>query len=53
MSDPLRNFLDKTKPNFQKDGAWSKYFPLFDVFENLFYSSLKKNLWNYSCKRWF
>jgi len=42
MSDPLRNFLDKTKPNFQKDGAWSKYFPLFDVFENLFYSSSRK-----------
>ena len=42
MSDPLRNFFDKTKPNFQKDGAWSKYFPLFDVFENLFYSSSRK-----------
>ena len=42
MSDPLRNFLDKTKPNFQKEGAWSKYFPLFDVFENLFYSSSRK-----------
>jgi hypothetical protein len=33
MSDPLRNFLDKTKPNFQKEGAWSKYFPLFDVLD--------------------
>ena len=42
MSDPLRNFFDKLKPSFQGSGKLAKYFPLFDVFENLFYSSDRK-----------
>ena len=44
MSDPLRNFLDKTKPNFQKEGAWSKYFPLFDVLKIYFIHPQEKPL---------
>ena len=42
MSDPLRNLFDKVKPTFQGSGKLAKYFPLFDVFENLFYSSDRK-----------
>ena len=42
MKDPLRNFLDKIKPSFQGKGGLSYYFPIFDVIENLFYSSDKK-----------
>ena len=36
---PLRKLLDNLKPNFTNGGALEKYFPLYDVFENLFYSS--------------
>ena len=39
---PLRSLLDKIKPNFSKGGSLQKWFPLFDVFENLFYSSDKR-----------
>ena len=42
MKDPLRNFLDKIKPTFQGKGGVSYYFPIFDVIENLFYSSDKR-----------
>ena len=35
----LRKFFDNLKPSFMEGGKFSKYFPLFDVFENLFYSS--------------
>jgi Na+-transporting NADH:ubiquinone oxidoreductase subunit B len=42
LSDPLRNLFDKVKPSFQGSGKFAKYFPLFDVFENLFYSSDRK-----------
>ena len=42
MNDPLRNFLDKIKPSFQGKGGLSYYFPIFDVIENLFYSSDKR-----------
>ena len=42
MSDPLRNLFDRLKPSFQGSGKLAKYFPLFDVFENLFYSSDRK-----------
>ena len=35
----LRKFFDNLKPSFTEGGKFSKYFPLFDVFENLFYSS--------------
>ena len=36
---PLRNALDRLKPNFGKDGAFHKFFPVFDVIENFLYSS--------------
>ena len=39
---PLRNFLDKVKPNFSKGAPLEKWFPIFDVFKNLFYSSDKR-----------
>ena len=39
---PLRNFLDNLKPKFKKGGTLEKWFPLFDVFENLFYSTDKR-----------
>ena len=42
MADPLRNLIDKIKPSFEGSGKLSKYFPIFDVFENLFYSSDRK-----------
>ena len=36
---PLRNLLDKLKPNFGPKGAYIKFFPVFDVIENFLYSS--------------
>ena len=39
---PLRNFLDNVKPKFSKGAPLEKWFPIFDVFENLFYSSDKR-----------
>ena len=42
MSDPLRNLFDRLSHLFQGSGKLAKYFPLFDVFENLFYSSDRK-----------
>ena len=42
MSDPLRNLFDKSKPLFEGKGRFARFFPLFDVFENLFYSSERK-----------
>ncbi len=39
---PLRNFLDNLKAKFKKGGTLEKWFPLFDVFENLFYSTDKR-----------
>ena len=42
MSDPLRNLFDKSKPLFEGKGKFARFFPLFDVFENLFYSSERK-----------
>ena len=42
MSDPLRNLFDKSKPLFECKGRFARFFPLFDVFENLFYSSERK-----------
>ena len=38
----LRNFINNIKPNFIADGKYSKWFPLFDAFENFFYSSSGK-----------
>ena len=35
MSDPLRNLFDKSKPLFEGKGRFARFFPLFDVFENL------------------
>ena len=42
MSDPLRDLFDKSKPSFEGKGRFARFFPLFDVFENLFYSSDRK-----------
>ncbi|MBV06640.1 MAG: NADH:ubiquinone reductase (Na(+)-transporting) subunit B [Gammaproteobacteria bacterium] len=39
---PLRKLLDNLKPKFTKGGSLEKYFPIYDVFENLFYSSDKR-----------
>ena len=39
---PLRKILDNLKPKFTNGGTLEKYFPLYDVFENLFYSSDKR-----------
>ena len=38
----LRNYFDNIKPNFIEDGKYSKWFPLFDALENLFFSYNKK-----------
>ena len=34
----LRNYLNNVKPSFVGEGKYSKWFPLFDAFENLFFS---------------
>ena len=39
---PLRKFLDGLKPRFISGGSLEKYFPIYDVVENLFYSSDKR-----------
>ena len=39
---PLRKYLDSLKPKFTSGGSLEKYFPIYDVFENLFYSSDKR-----------
>ena len=39
---PLRKYLDNLKPKFTTGGTLEKYFPLYDVVENLFYSSDKR-----------
>ena len=39
---PLRKFLDGLKPSFTTGGSLEKYFPIYDVVENLFYSSDKR-----------
>ncbi len=39
---PLRKFFDNIKPKFMSGGSLEKYFPIYDVFENLFYSSDKR-----------
>ena len=38
----LRNYLNNVKPSFVGDGRYSKWFPLFDAIENLFFSYSKK-----------
>ena len=38
----IRNFFDNQKPNFSAGGKREKYFPLYDVFENLFFLSKNK-----------
>ena len=35
----LRNLFDDAKPSFSKGGTAEKYFPIFDIFENLFFLS--------------
>ena len=39
---PLRKILDNVKPKFTTGGSLEKYYPLYDVIENLFYSSDKR-----------
>ena len=34
----LRNLFDDAKPSFSKGGTAEKYFPIYDIFENLFFS---------------
>ena len=38
----LRDYINKMKPSFVGEGKYSKWFPLFDAFENFFYSSSGK-----------
>lgn len=38
----LRDIINKMKPSFVGEGKYSKWFPLFDAFENFFYSSSGK-----------
>ena len=38
----LRSYINNVKPNFIDDGKYSKWFPLFDALENLFFSYSKK-----------
>ena len=38
----LRNYLNNVKPSFVGEGKYSKWFPLFDAIENLFFSYTKK-----------
>ncbi len=39
---PLRSLFDKLKPTFSNGGSLEKYYPIFEVIENLFYSSDKR-----------
>ena len=39
---PLRKILDNVKPKFTSGGSLEKYYPIYDVIENLFYSSDKR-----------
>ena len=39
---PLRKILDNIKPKFANGGSLEKYYPIYDVIENLFYSSDKR-----------
>ena len=34
----LRSYIDNVKPNFIGEGKYSKWFPLFDAIENLFFT---------------
>ena len=38
----LRDYLNNVKPNFVGGGKYTKWFPLFDALENLFFSYGKK-----------
>ena len=38
----LRNYIDDVKPNFVGEGKYAKWFPLFDAFENLVFSTQTK-----------
>ncbi|MBK85588.1 MAG: NADH:ubiquinone reductase (Na(+)-transporting) subunit B [Flavobacteriaceae bacterium] len=38
----LRNLFDDAKPAFSKGGSAEKYFPIYDIFENLFFLSKNK-----------
>ena len=38
----LRSYINNAKPSFVGDGKYSKWFPLFDAVENLFFSTQTK-----------
>ena len=38
----LRNYINSVKPSFVGEGKYSKWFPLFDAVENLFFSTQTK-----------
>ena len=38
----LRNYINSVKPSFIGEGKYSKWFPLFDAVENLFFSTQTK-----------
>ena len=38
----LRNLFDDVKPSFSKGGTAERYFPIYDIFENLFFSQETK-----------
>ena len=38
----LRSYINNVKPNFVGEGKYSKWFPLFDAIENLFFSTQTK-----------
>ena len=38
----LRSYINNVKPSFVGDGKYSKWFPLFDAVENLFFSTQTK-----------
>ena len=38
----LRSYIDNVKPNFIGEGKYSKWFPLFDAIENLFFTTKSK-----------
>ena len=38
----LRSYINNAKPNFVGEGKYSKWFPLFDAVENLFFSTQTK-----------
>ena len=38
----IRKYINSAKPHFIGEGKYKKWFPLFDAFENLFFSTSGK-----------